>query len=389
MREQLELYVFIDALGWNLVEQYHFGSDFLPVRCKVKTQLGYSAGAVPTILSGRTPAEHGHFSFFRYEPERSPFQRLKWLPSGLMPDCVFGRHRVRHHLSKWLGKLLGYTGYFQLYRVPFQHLPYMDYTEKRDIFIPGGLEKVKNLADVWQEQGREWHISNWRHSSDHNFAEFEELIAAEKIECGFLYSAALDGFLHQYVGDSAAVAAEFQHYEAHLRRLLALAREHYERVRLTVFSDHGMTRLCGTLDVRGAFAGYRWGREYASVTDSTMVRVWWLEDAARNVIRERIAGLGHGHFLTEAEKREFGVDFAGRSYGDDIYLLDAGWQFAPSDMGRTALPGMHGFSPEDSDSDACYLSNAEPPVTPAWIGDFFRIMTMPKAKGVAGDGAAP
>ena len=389
MRPQLDLYVFVDALGWNLVERYHFGADFLPVRHAVRTQLGYSAGAVPTILSGRSPEEHHHFSFFRYAPGQSPFHRLKWLPSWLLPDALFGRHRVRHHLSKWLKKCLGYTGYFQIYRVPFRRLPYLDYTEKRDMFIPGGLETVKNLADVWQEQHRRWHISDWRRSGEYNFAEFERLIGQEAVECGFLYCAELDGFLHLHVGEPDAVAAEFHRYEERLRKLLAVAEQHYERVNFTVFSDHGMTPLRGTLDVRPVFEGYRWGRDYASVTDSTMVRLWWLNDAARPVIRERIEHLGHGHFLSDGEKKAFRIAFSDSYYGDDIYLLDAGWQCAPSDMGGKALPGMHGFSPEDGDSDAAYLSNAEPRIMPGWIGDFFRIMTLPAGKAQADSAVVP
>ncbi len=376
MRERLRLFIFIDALGWNLVEKYQF-AEFLTARCKVRTQFGYSAGAVPTILSGRTPREHGHFSFFRYDPEHSPFRKFAWFPSWLLPDWFFGRHRVRHHISKALKKLLGFTGYFQLYRMPFARLGKLDYSEKRDMFVPGGLESVQNLADVWTAQHRAWHISDWRKSSDFNFEEFEKLIARESIECGFLYSAALDGFLHLHVGEPDAVRTEFKKYEEKLVRLLALAQEHYKEVVFAVFSDHGMTPLAGTLDLREVFRPYRWGRDFASVTDSTMVRLWWLSEPVRAVLRPAVAALGHGHYLSDAEKEDFGIDFESDSYGNDIYLLDAGWQFAPSDMGARPLPGMHGFSPCDGDSDACFLSNAAPPVAPVWIGDFFRIMTAP------------
>lgn len=92
---KVRLYIFIDALGWELAERYHFCADFLPCRYDVVTQLGYSAGAVPTILTGKTPPEHGHFSFFYYDPHHSPFRFLKYLPSFLLPDIIFSRHRIR------------------------------------------------------------------------------------------------------------------------------------------------------------------------------------------------------------------------------------------------------------------------------------------------------
>ena len=38
---KVRLFVFIDALGWTLTEHWNFGGGFLPVRCPVRTQIGY------------------------------------------------------------------------------------------------------------------------------------------------------------------------------------------------------------------------------------------------------------------------------------------------------------------------------------------------------------
>jgi len=54
--------------------------------------------------------------------------------------------------------------------------------------------------------------------------------------------------------------------------------------------------------------------------------------------------------------------------------MNPGWQIEPSDMGLKALPAMHGFSPEDKDSDACFLSSYEIESPPKWVGDYFKIM---------------
>ncbi len=372
---KVRLYIFIDALGWELAERYHFCADFLPCRYDVVTQLGYSAGAVPTILTGKTPPEHGHFSFFYYDPHHSPFRFLKYLPSFLLPDIIFSRHRIRHHISKVLKKVLGYTGYFQLYRVPFRHLPYLNYSEKRDMFIPGGMDGVPNLADAWQ--GRSYHISDWRKPGMFNFQEAEELLKRGSFECAFIYDAALDGFLHRHIGEPEAVRAELKRYEERMRRLYETAVACYDEVEFCVLSDHGMTPLTCSLDLRPVLGKYRWGRDYISFVDSTMARFWWIRPELKEELRAAVASAGHGHWLSEQEQERYHVNFPDHRYGDDIYLLDAGVQFAPSDMGGMALPGMHGFSPDDKDSDACFLSNRKPVVEPFWIGDYFRIMTAP------------
>ena len=78
----IEIFLFIDALGWTIVKDHDFLTDFLPYRKKTDMQFGYSCSAIPSILSGKTPSEHGHLGLFRFAPEVSPFKnlsRLAWL----------------------------------------------------------------------------------------------------------------------------------------------------------------------------------------------------------------------------------------------------------------------------------------------------------------------
>ena len=46
------------------------------------------------------------------------------------------------------------------------------------------------------------------------------------------------------------------------------------------------------------------------------------------------------------------------------FFLNQGFQIAPSDMGKNALPGMHGYTPKDKDSDAIWVSNFVPQKSP-------------------------
>jgi hypothetical protein len=62
-------------------------------------------------------------------------------------------------------------------------------------------------------------------------------------------------------------------------------------------------------------------------------------------------------------------------FGETILLMDPGVQIEPCDMGRKALPGMHGFAPEHPDSLASFLAN-EPveDIYVNWVGDYFKVM---------------
>ncbi len=286
------------------------------------------------------------------------------------------RGRVRHQLSKLIKKLYGFTGYFQLYGVPVERLPKLDYCEKTDLFVPGGLAPVKNLADVWSEQGHRYLISNWRLPEAENFRIAAEAFRKGEVDRAFVYSAAFDALQHDNVGRDDVLRAKVEKYADSIRALHDALVAGGKPFELTVFSDHGMTPLRGTVDAPAALAktGLVWGEEYASAIDSTMARFWWLKPEAEDKVKAAFAGFP-GHWLTADEMKRHGIWREDHKFGDAIFLADAGVQFCPSDMGVKPLNGMHGFDPADEDSDACWLSTVPVPEGVNRVCDYFAIMT--------------
>ncbi|MBR7138073.1 MAG: alkaline phosphatase family protein [Lentisphaeria bacterium] len=370
----IEIFLFIDALGWKIVNDHHFLTGLLPHRRRIDMQFGYSCSAIPTILSGKTPAEHGHLGLFRFAPEESPFKSLARLAWLFKPASFWNRGRVRHHLSKVLKKFYGFTGYFQLYRMPLWKLKFVDYCEKRNLFVAGGMENIANLHDTLSKKGVNFHISDW-HLSD-----AENCLAAEKaIEKGknflFVYTASFDGVLHDRVGDDKAVKEKLDEIQKLVESLYRKAEKYAESVQFTIISDHGMTPLAGTVDImdKVAQSGLVFGKDYGVCYDSTMARFYYLNDNARSVIAEIMKEFP-GHFLSKEEELKYRIYRSDRAFGDEIFLLDAGIQIVPSDMGGIPLNGMHGFAPENEHSFAALLSNRELPEKIEHVADYFNFM---------------
>ena len=192
-------------------------------------QFGYSSSAIPTILSGKTPAAHGHLGLFRFAPEASPFKTISRLAWCFKPAHFWNRGRVRHHLSRLLKKRYGFTGYFQLYRMPLWKLQYMDYCEKRDLFIAGGMENIANLHDVLSAKKVDFHISDWHLGDDKNY------IAAERaIENGkqflFVYTASFDGLLHDRILDVPAIKTKLDTIQKQIESLYRKAAEYADNI---------------------------------------------------------------------------------------------------------------------------------------------------------------
>jgi predicted AlkP superfamily pyrophosphatase or phosphodiesterase len=374
--KKIAVFMFIDALGWEIIKDRDFLKNLMPHRYRVQMQFGYSSTAIPTILTGETPVVHKHLSFYYYAPQESPFQFFKKLRLGFLPRSLTDRWRVRHVLSKLLKKSYGFTGYFELYAMPFDRLPYFDYIEKKDLFVPGGLSPVKNLADKLSEKRIPYHISNWRLSEDANIEALIEDVRRGEIRFAFLYTAAMDGLLHRVTKNGAEIDVKLDWYSRQIERIHRELEKVYDDITFAVFSDHGMTTLTGVVDVQTQVEslGFDFGKDYAAVYDSTMARLWFFNDRARTALRDRLHRIPHAHVLDEEELERYGINFDDHMYGESYLLMDPGRQIEPCDMGSRALPAMHGFAPEHEDSFAALLSSEPVSLPMRRVDDFHHLM---------------
>lgn len=376
MSNSLALFAFIDALGWEILRRHSFLADEIKFQQPMDTIFGYSSTCDPTIITGAMPCEHGHFAFFTHVPRHcSPFKTARLL--SLLPASITRRGRVRHWLSRLYARYLRYTGYFQLYNMPFRQLTLFDYTEKRDIYAEGGINGGQpSIFVLMRRRGVPFFLADWRSSEETNLAALQTELSQGRISFAYLYLAAMDAILHADGTSSARVSAKIAWYERELRELLRVARARYDQVRLYVFSDHGMTDIIRHCDLISRIAALplRFGRDYVAAYDSTMARFWFLRPHARALIEEALQAESSGIILSDATLRAWGCDFPGQRYGELFFLLDPGVLLLPSFMGEHPLAGMHGYDPRHRDSTASFLSNVTPPIIPRRLDDMFRLM---------------
>jgi predicted AlkP superfamily pyrophosphatase or phosphodiesterase len=356
--EKLSLFVFIDAFGWEILKTYPFLDSILVEKHPLQTVLGYTSTCIPTILTGKSPQEHGHFSFFYYDPHESPFRLCRLL--SFLPNSLTKRGRVRRLLSRIIGRFYGYKGYFQIYNMPFRYLNLFDYSEKKDLFekeaINNGFPTI--FEDIWQKK-IPFHRSNWRASEEQNIYDLKQTLTSGKIRAAYLHLAAMDGILHQFSYPAPQVEAKIRWYEQELQQLFEFAQEVYQEVRLFCFSDHGMTPVIEFCDLKTRIEklGLVFGQDYVAVYDSTMARFWFLKEFARSIIVETLQKEPQGEILSTEQLKQFECNFSQQKYGDLFFLINPGVLICPSFMGETVLAGMHGYDPADKNSVAIFASN--------------------------------
>ncbi len=379
-KESISLCVFIDALGWEILQRHSFLPELLVHKQPLTTIFGYSATCDPTILTGVLPRQHGHFSFYAYDPARSPFRKSLFVQlMRLCPKALSSRNRVRNIAGKIILRRLKYTGYFNIYNMPFSLLPLFDYTEKKDLYQKGGINnKTPTIMDFAREQEIDFFLANWKGSEVENLENLKQAIIDPNraVSFAYLYMASMDAILHKYGSIHEEVTKKMAWYENELQKLYSTAQEEYDEVRLFIFSDHGMTDVHADYDLRNIVerSGLKFGKDYAAVYDSTMARFWFLNETAASTITELLKPLTFGTILDDKTLHEWGADFADHRYGDLFFLMNAGTLIVPSHMGERTIKGMHGYDPDDKDSVASFSSNVKLETYPKRLDDLFFLM---------------
>ncbi|MEM1177959.1 MAG: alkaline phosphatase family protein [Acidobacteriota bacterium] len=376
MQNTLTLAIFIDALGWELSRRYGFLSELLVHQSPLQTVFGYSSTCDPTILTGVAPREHGHFAFFAYAPGRGSFP-ASWRHLRALPKAVTSRGRVRHWMSKIGIKHLGWTGYFSLYNVPFERLTDLEYTERRDLYRPGGIRGGQpTVFDALDAGSVLTHVSDWRADEASNLRALESSLVKERPGFAYLYLAALDGLLHRVGTESAEVEQKLRGYEESIRRVVGVAEALYGDVRLLLFSDHGMKDVDAHSQLKPRIEALplAWGQDYGSIFDATMARFTFQNARAERLIRAELEREPLGAVVSDGELRRWGCDFRDDTYGQLFFLLRPGALFVPSDLGEKPLRAMHGYRPEAPESVAFFGSNRPVPLPPRGLADLADVM---------------
>jgi predicted AlkP superfamily pyrophosphatase or phosphodiesterase len=371
------LYVLLDGVGWRQAEDARLLAALCPHRRQLTTVLGYSCGAVPTILTGKLPVETGQWAMWFYAPATSPFRRAAWQAKtpemlrrllGITRQRIVGDYKVRR----------GITGYCEVYQIPDQLLPVVDTCIGKSLYLPEALTPVETIFDRWLGAGIPFRVYGYPTPDAETFRKAMADLTDDHATTYFLHLYESDSFLHRYCNDADAVRARLGEYEAEIMRFYALARSRAESVSLTIFSDHGMTNVTSQADVMGEIAalGLRLCRDYVALYDSTMARFWFLRSSAEEKIRDCLARLSSGRTIPEEELERLGIRFADRRFGHLVFLMRPGWVINPSHMGSVPPVGMHGYHPEeDPGADAALLSTRPIPDGVAHIRDLFGLLS--------------
>ena len=373
---KLSIFVLIDALGWEFLKGREFLDDLLPYRQPLRTVLGFSSGAIPTILTGLPPAQNGHWNLFYYDPEGSPFRWLRHL--SFLPNRMLDSRLTRKLLKEMGRRMLGLGPLFECCVSP-RSLHLFNWVEKRNIYDRGGISGAESIFDQLVKSRIPHRVYTYHHGTDKEILrQGLEDVQESEATFFFVYLSEMDMLLHDHWKDPQPAEQRLGWYAKQLRDLFHSALRIDPDATLIVTSDHGMTPVREHYDLikQVESLGFSMPKDYLAVYDSTMGRFWFFSERARQELSALLNSLPCGRILADDELRQLGIFFPDRRYGEMIFLLHPGWLISESDfkVRGWAPAGMHGYHPDDPYSDAVFLSNRKPPFEVQTIADVYWCM---------------
>lgn len=332
--------VFVDAFGPRQLERFGSRLAYLGHRKQLQGVLGYTSGALPTVLTGTTPDRHGRMCLFgeRKAGEPSVLAPLGWM--NLLPRALHERRRFRALAERWLRHRYDLRGYVALHKVPPEHFRWLDLPEREDLFESETIGDSPTFLAQARQAGLGVYASPWRLPEHQRWREAHEALRRLKPDLSFLYSAELDAILHEEGNEGLRAEDAMSRIADRVARAREILAEDGAEVTTLMVGDHGMADIRSTIDPRPTLGLLSPLRVFV---DSTMLRCWGEArelERARSLLERRG---WPGRWLDEQALRACNAPTEGARYGNALFLLDEGVMFAPSFLGGAAA-GMHGYA---------------------------------------------
>jgi hypothetical protein len=176
----------------------------------------------------------------------------------------------------------------------------------------------------------------------------------------FVYLHQIDMASHLYGITTSIFWRRVRFTDGLVGQIRGSVRRRFGEVPTLVFSDHGMSILKRQIGIPELTRHPAFPDRFFVALDATMVRLWYLDEdeRLRQELRERVASRYPGHFLSADELAAHHLQFSGRLYGDEFYLLPPGIGIFPNFHSFIKPKAMHAYDPADPDQWGIFIGPA-------------------------------
>lgn len=329
------------------------------------------------ILTGLQPSESGFFTAIGYDPENSPFKEMKLLPlfdiiERFIPkklrvpgkDTTGGFCRYyRGAMSKLFRKF--FDSGMSTYCIPFSLLPYFNLTEDRIDHRCKDAFPTPSVLQLLENRGQSYFYDSFTalnlspNGSDSDRMHLVLQAAGKKdYVLYFIYISLPDAYGHKYGPLSSKLKNAVHDMDSQLEGFVKTFKKRVGESTFIFLGDHGMVPITKLFDAKEIISdiskklGLKFKRDFIYFLDSTLVRMWFFSDKARQLfpvaLKQSDQFNTHGKFINERISQKYHIPWSDRRYGDMTWWADSGVLIYPDFFHNDGVPykGMHGYDPE-------------------------------------------
>jgi hypothetical protein len=327
----------------------------------LKPILGYSDAIRAAFFTGQQPDETGYWMEYCYRPETSPWKGLPRLDAvdRLPGDLV--QRGLKLAASMTVMPLLAKrksVSHLSLRNMPFKALDKFDFTLREPMTAPKALG-YPSIFDKCSAAGRPWaYLDASKTKPGELLRQLDEMPA--DVGLIFVYLHQIDMASHLYGITTSIFWRRVRSTDGLVGQIRGSVRRRFGEVPTLVFSDHGMSILKRQIGIPELTRHPAFPDRFFVALDATMVRLWYLDEdeRLRQELRERVASRYPGHFLSADELAAHHLQFSGRLYGDEFYLLPPGIGIFPNFHSFIKPKAMHAYDPADPDQWGIFIGPA-------------------------------
>lgn len=367
------VFIILDAFRWDYVNPAD--TPFLwelAGKGVYAEQLVSSSGFTQrsAIFTGAPADVHDSYTMFCYGPEESPWKPLKPLSGFLRAvestpwygsePIEFAERQFRHRVLYRLARRE--AAHPPSAHIPLHILPLISVTEDKHPIYSNGALGVESIFDILRSEGRSYcYLMFPDVSGDDNLVlEIALKAASDHHDFYLLQFSDSDSGCHHHGTSSLARREIAREMDRKVRAVYEAYSNIHPETQLFVIGDHGMMDVSERIDVAGVVhsraksACLVHGRDYLLFLDSTLARMWYFSDRARQLL-EPVWSEGRfeslGGILTPARARACRIPPPCQRYGETIWMANPGvliWPDYFHASGQQVL-GMHGYSSHHPD----------------------------------------
>lgn len=352
------VFFYLDGIGYKFLKHMPYLNEIAKRGCELSVEVEPLHQMEFSIFSGKKQKEIDYWTWYYFNPKKSPYSWTKILPQSLDKRPI---KKIINYLTVLKEYLKGNTHIIPIGDIPLKMLKYFDLTSKKS-FIDKNPIEIPTLFDKLRKNKINYYAYEWPLYStekktglkiikkkDEYF--INQILENKEKDFLFTHLTVFDGLLHKKGSKDKEIITYLKKLDKEIENACKILSKNSKDLNIFIASDHGMIDVKENIDVSKTFKGLN----LIYFPDSTCIRAWG-EKKEIDELKKRLKKFP-GNIYTKENHKKCPITFKREFSGDLLFIAKEGYQIFPNFFDKEGkTKAMHGYD-KNKELDSFFISN--------------------------------